>query len=53
MEYKERFREFLHNLHVLTSDLSAYQTVTHTDSTSEAHQGLKSPQEREYRLAAL
>lgn len=34
------------DLHILTSDFSAYETVTHTDSTSNTHQGLKSLQEK-------
>lgn len=42
-EYKESFGWFLHDLHILTSDFSACQTVTRR---SKAHQGLKSPQEK-------
>lgn len=36
---------FLHHLHILTADFSAYQIVAGTDLTSKAHQGMESLQE--------
>lgn len=45
-EYKVSFGQFVHDLRVLTSDFSAYQAVTRTDSTSKAHWGLKLLQEK-------